>query len=485
MQKNRGQILLAIYLFLAIYLLPIFTRDNSPNELTRWATAAAIIEKSSFEIGWTRDLIGNNVEAISRDSAEMYSDKAPGTAVLAAPFYALTRLFVGAPTTENIRISWFVMRFFIATLPLFVLALWLYKRDVDEYSLAALLFATPLFLYSLLFFSHVLVGVCLYFVFRLLYDTDRIFLRNCLAAGLLAGIAVSCEYGAVIPVFVFGAGLYFADKRERGLRLICFFAGISPFAIFLLIYNFWLFGSPFFPLENSFAVSTAADASVFGYPTPDKIYQWLFSPARGVFFYSPLLIFSVFAFFTSRERRTLRHRVKIFSVALSVLILCGYDFRNDDWTMGARHLILIVPLLLDSFFDGEIEYYPSFWRAFLLGASIILCAVPVLTFPFAPSKFLFPHKDLWAKLIISEAWFMPNLAGVFGFSASFWTILPVLILFVAILYTVWRSAKFPARFFAGIFCAALLITAYLVIPPTENAKNNFQRFIESTDHREK
>ena len=62
------------------------------------------------------------------------------------------------------------MRFCLGTLPLLFLAIWLYQKDIDEFSLATLLFATPLFLYSLLFFSHVLVAVLIYFIFRLLFD---------------------------------------------------------------------------------------------------------------------------------------------------------------------------------------------------------------------------------------------------------------------------------------------------------------------------
>ena len=224
----------------------MFPHGGSANELTRWATAVLLVEKGSFEISWTENLIGKNVDT-ARVGDKTYSNKPPGTAILAAPFYALTRLFIGAPDASNIRISWFVMRIFLSTLPLLFLAFWLYGRDVDEISLAALLFGTPLFIYSLLFFSHVLVAVFLYFAFRLLYDTERIFLRNCFVAGLLSGLAVTCEFPAAIPVLVFGIGLFFADKRnQNGWQNFFFFiAGGLPFALLLLIYNYAVFGSPF------------------------------------------------------------------------------------------------------------------------------------------------------------------------------------------------------------------------------------------------
>src|SRR5215213_4317190 len=224
----------------------MFPHGGSANELTRWATAASLIEKASFEISWTEDLIGKNVDT-ARVNDKTYSNKPPGTAILAAPIYALTRLFIGAPDASNIRISWFVMRLFLSTLPLLLLGLWLYNRDSDEVSLATLLFATPLFVYSLLFFSHVLVAVLLYFAFRLLYDTERIFLRNCVLAGFLSGLAVVCEFPAFVPVLVFGVGLVFADRRNqhRLQNLFIFALGGLPFALLLLIYNYAVFGSPF------------------------------------------------------------------------------------------------------------------------------------------------------------------------------------------------------------------------------------------------
>src|SRR6476659_5374 len=176
----------------------MFPHGGSANELSRWATAASLVEHGSFEISWTEPLIGPN-EDTSRSGDKIYSNKAPGTAVLAAPFYAITRLFVGPPDPLNIRVSWFVIRFFLSTLPLRLLGLWFYSRESDELSLAILLFATPLFLYSLLFFSHVFVAVVIYFAFRVIFDQRYILPWHAFSAGVLCGIDVISEFPAVIP----------------------------------------------------------------------------------------------------------------------------------------------------------------------------------------------------------------------------------------------------------------------------------------------
>ncbi len=464
-----------------MYLLPMFPHGGSANELTRWATAVSLVEKSSFEISWTEDLIGKNVDT-ARINDKTYSNKPPGTAVLAAPIYALTRIFIGAPDASNIRISWFVMRFFLSTLPLLLLGFWLYNRDTDEVSLAALLFATPLFVYSLLFFSHVLVAVLLYFAFRLLYDTERIFLRNCTLAGFFCGFAVTCEFPAVVPVAVFAIGLFFADKRnESSWQNVFFFAlGGAPFAVLLLIYNYAIFGSPFalsYAYESFPEWAEVAGQGVFGigFPTLSNIYLLLISPARGLFFFAPILFLPMIAFFTSRERKTWRHRVKVAAIVVSILVMCGHGAAHGGWAFGARYLVFILPLMLDSFFDGEIFEFSNVWQGMLFTVSFLLCTLPALTFPFAPPEFKYPHNNFWGKFLFYENWFTPNLANVFGISSGVWSILPVLAALVAVLIILRRYARRPPRFTIGIFAGLIMVGGYLALPNLDNAENEFRR----------
>ena len=459
----------------------MFPHGGSANELTRWATAASLVEKSSFEISWTENLIGKNVDT-ARINDKTYSNKPPGTAVLAAPFYALTRLFTGAPDASNIRISWFVMRFFLSTLPLLLLGLWLYSRESDEISLATLLFATPLFVYSLLFFSHVLVAVLIYFAFRLLYDTQRVFLRNCLAAGMLSGFAVTCEFPAIVPVLVFGVGLVFADRRNESLwQNIFFFAlGGLPFAVLLLIYNYSIFGSPFslsYAYESFPEWAEVAGQGVFGisYPTPSNLYLLLFSPARGLFFYAPVLLLPLVAFFTSRERKSWRHRVKVATILVSILVMCGHGAAHGGWATGARYLVFILPLMLDSFFDGEIFDFSNVWQGVLFAISFLLCTIPALTFPFAPPEFKYPHNNFWGKFLYQENWFTPNLANVFGLSSSIWSLLPVLISLIAVLFILRRYARMPSRFTIGLLVGLVMVGVYLALPNLDNDENKFRR----------
>ncbi|NNE97984.1 MAG: hypothetical protein HKN25_03075 [Pyrinomonadaceae bacterium] len=453
-QGNNGLFLLAIYVFLAIYLLPIFPNGGSENDLTRWASTASLVENNSFEISWTKDLIdGDFADVIESPEGEIYSKNPPGITILSAPFYALTRVIIGKPTRENVRTSWFVMRFAIGSLPLIFFAFWLLNHEVDAYSVGILLFATPLFPYSLLYYSHVLVAILVYLAFRAIYDTPRVFPERCFIAGLLLGFSLICEYSALVPIVVFGLGLLFTEPRDRFRRILFYLSGIAPFFFVLALYNRIVFGS---------ALSVFSQNEII-YPTLSGIYQLLVSPSHGLFVWSPVLIFSVFAFVDSEERGFKRHIVKIFTCILTFAAVCGFSEKYGGASIGARHLIIIIPLLLDSIFDGDIDNYPSLWRGFFFTVSFLLCTIPILTYPFAPTELQFPHNSFWQPLLYETNWFTLTMANTFGVVNNVWTILPAMILLLLAVYFVWRDAKFPFKFAVGVLAGFLLVGNYMFL----------------------
>lgn len=475
MANDRRALILILYTFISVYLLPIFPHGGSANELTRWATAASIVEKGSFEISWTEPLIGPNVDTAKIDG-RTYSNKAPGTALLSVPFYAAARAFIGPPTASNIRISWYIMRLGIATLPLLLLAIWLYFRDVDAIGLATLLFATPLFIYSSLLFSHVAAAVLVYLAFRLLFDTRFISPLRSLWAGMAAGVAVISEFPAIFAVAVFGIGLLFTDKRERLSRLMYFVLGGLPFAIFLLAYNNSLFGSPFsmsYAHESFPEWAEVAGQGVFGigFPTLSNVWLLLFSPSRGLFFFSPILLLAALSFYRSPDVKSLRHKVKFAAILISILLLCGHGAAHGGWAAGARYLVFIIPLLLDSVFDGELYDSSNIWQGALLGLSILFCALPMLTFPFAPPEFTYPHNDFWFAFIWQEGWYVPTIGAAIGLGTGILAVLPIIAAYLLVLFVVWRSMRRPKRFAIGFAAAVLVFSVYISIPNLRENEN--------------
>ena len=192
-------------------------------------------------------------------------------------------------------------------------------------------------------------------------------------------------------------------------------------------------------------------------------------------------MFSFIAIFDSDDRGFRRHRVKLITIFLTLIAVLGFTEKYGGDSIGARHLIIIVPLLLDSFFDGEIEDYSSLWRGFLFTVSFLFCTIPMLTYSFAPSGLEFPHNSFWQPLLYDANFFTLTLANTFGLVNNIWTILPAIILLLLAIYLVWRAAKFPFRFAVGIFAGILLVGNYMFLTDfePEKAKLRIEKIVKS------
>ncbi len=451
-RTNSGVVLLGIYLVLAIYLVPLYPDAGSSNELTDWATTVALVENNSFNLAPIAAGTGLKLEAKTEVRGEaVYSTKAPGLSMLSAPFYAITRLALGAPHSGNVVTSWYVLRIVFGVLPLFLLAYWLYNREVDSYSLGALLFATPIFGYSLVYSPFVFSAILVYMAFRLLWDPVRVMPGTCFSAAFLLGVAGLCTYAAFVPMLVFGIALLSTERIERSRRIIFFLAGITPPIALLLIHQYVLFGNPLAFLSFG----------GFGLPGLDSLYTFLISPELGLLIFSPILILGVLAFFSPEEAGSKRHFIKICAIILTLAVLLGIDDTPNSWTIGPRRLILVMPLLLDSFFDGEIEEYPSHWRGLLFSISFALCTIPAVTSIFAPTAAQFPHNSIWKPELFDKGVYGLTLINTYGLPVSHWTILPVPILLALALFLIWRDSKFPIPYALGTLAGLGLTAVYM------------------------
>ncbi|MGI8882835.1 MAG: tetratricopeptide repeat protein, partial [Pyrinomonadaceae bacterium] len=174
-------------------------------------------------------------------------------------------------------------------------------------------------------------------------------------------------------------------------------------------------------------------------------------------------------------RKSLRHKIKIAAIIFSILILCGHGAAHGGWAFGARYLVFIIPLLLDSFFDGETNNFPSLWRGLLFTVSLFFCTVPALTFSFAPPEFAFPHNNFWIPFLIQENWFTPTLGDVLGIPNGFWTILPAIICIFAVFYFVWRDSFDPKQFGIGFLIGIVFVGFYFFGFNFDNFDSQFRR----------
>jgi hypothetical protein len=434
MSTTRATVIVALFAIVSLLVIPIYPHFLSPNEFTRWALATAVVEHHTTEVSEIAPMLGPMFEDLARVDGRLYSNKAPGTAVVGTIGYLVAR-----PFTTSIRPLLTAMRLVAATLPVILLALLvialanrLGHGDRVPFVVAALLFGTPLFAYGLLLFSHALVAAALFAAWAFLFVNDRPVI-----AGALIGIAVASEYPAAIPALVL---LIASSTDGRWSRLMKIIAGGLPFAVALAAYHYFSFGSVFrLPYGNDqYPVFRELSRSgIFGIqlPSPLTMLKFFFDPGFGLFVLSPVLILSLPAFVNARRELGLRSFSAFVLTPLStILVYSGYPNWQGGWSVGARYILPIVPFLASA-----LLFRKEHWlEPLLLGYSAVTIALVSLTFPFVPTDFTVPWGTLsmpllrhglvapnllhllWRPLAIAVPFLLVALALILATERRFW-----------------------------------------------------------------
>ncbi len=402
------------YALLALILIPVYPHFVSPNELTRWLLAAAIVEERTIEVSRPAALLGPRFEDLAERDGRLYSNKAPGLAFLSLPGYVAARPFAGPPSSGSIRMTANAMRVAGATIPLLLLAILFIRLGgrlgIGEQRIAivvfVLLFATPLFAYGLLLFSHAVVAAALFGGWALLFARERA-PRTEWTAGVLLAVAVASEYPAAVPVAVIVVALAIAREWRTLLRVV---AGAAPIAAALMVYQHLAFGSAFrlSPLYDRLPEYRELGRSgLFGlqFPSPSIALRLLFDPGRGLLVFAPIVLLAIPALAHARRALSpIAFRTMLAIPAVLFVVYASYPNWHGGWAVGPRYLtaclpFLVLPLL---FRDGAV------WESLLSGWSAAAIALTALVFPFVPNAFPFPWMTLSIPLL-ADGLIAPNV----------------------------------------------------------------------------
>ncbi|MBL8112837.1 MAG: hypothetical protein JNK60_08135, partial [Acidobacteria bacterium] len=344
------------YALLALLVVPVYPHFLSPNEVSRWALAASIVEKGTPEITEVLASIGGSIEDVSVREGRLYSNKAPGLAFLSLPGYLAARGLNGAASPGTLRAGQNAMRIAGATVPALVLGLVLGAAALARGASPrraglltfALLFGTPVFAYGLLLFSHVLAAACLLGCFTLLFPpSGPVAPVRVVSAGALVGLATISEYTTAVP----GALLLGCFAAAHGLRAaLPALAGGGPFAAALGLYNEVCFGGPF-RLSTAFEAPPEqielASRGFFGvqFPGLDRLWALLGGPSEGLLVFSPFLALAPLGFRAAAKTLPRAACVALAGVPLSILLLHA-GFPHGGWTVGSRYLVPALPFLV-------------------------------------------------------------------------------------------------------------------------------------------
>ena len=296
--------------------------------------------------------------------------------------------------------------------------------------------ATMILPFSTLYFSHVLSALLAFGAFALCWREREGPSRPLLlaVAGLLAGLAIVCEYPLAIAAIVVGV---YALARGGGAGLVrrgaAYGAGLAAGVAPLLAYQWWAFGSPLHTTYVGAVAETGVsghdvlglnDAGVFGItmPRPGDTLSLLFS-GRGLLTLTPVLVMAVAGLVAMHRSGRRAEARTIGAVALAYLVYnSGYWLPMGGGSPGPRFLIPILPFL-------AVGFGPAWrrWPAVTLALTAISATTMVaatMTYPMIGTQ----DPGEWVRRLVDWGWYQHSVLDMLGIAHGLKSILPFALL---------------------------------------------------------
>lgn len=321
--------------------------EGKPVDLTLWDDELGRLRgEGTLEVQGPRYLI----VPVVGDGGAFASTFNPGAALAALPFFALIRAWLGDPRDVPAAL-WFGGKFIAASYVAASAALvFLMARGYTgrgraaalalAYGLGTSVWSTS----SQGLWQH---GPTEFFLMLGVYWLSRPGGTPWRATGTGASLGMATLCRPTMVFFVLAAA---ADWLLRSRRaFVAYVLAGLPMASFLLVYNHLFFGSPFSFGESlvlSHALDKTGGTDIF--PTP----LWvgglvsLVSPSRGLFVFSPFLLWALpGAYATWRRAELARLRCLAIGVLGVWLVQFGYFDYWGGWCYGNRTLVDTTPIL--------------------------------------------------------------------------------------------------------------------------------------------
>jgi hypothetical protein len=358
---------------------------------------------------------------VTYERGHFYPNKAPGTSFLATPAYFViynVEKLCGATPDDWWTLTlnaWLTTVFSVGLMSalgcvIFFRLAFTWSERIVPSLLAALTFGfgTLFFPYATMLYEHNISAVALLLSFYFLYvsakdraptevstaSEDNGLRLRLLLAGFCAGFAAITTYIVALIVVLLG-GYLLRAVRKRGVWL---WYGLGVLGPFLLIcaHNFVCFGTPFttnYSHQNPMFV-TEGDATLGVFVGPAKFGgHWLtylayllktaavllFSPFRGLFFGSPVLLFGVVGLVQMFREKTFRREAILCGLVCAVLLAVNtsYNGWHGGWTTGPRYLIPALPFLALPMVFGFVRFPKMTGALAALSVAIGLLATAV------------------------------------------------------------------------------------------------------------
>lgn len=388
--------------FIVLVSTAYFHQGPQPNTNSRFNLIQSLLDDQSIQID---RFSGNTIDKAFREG-HYYSDKAPGLSFLGtivlAPFHVLFNA-IDLQARTRLQLELYLVTFFLLNLLTAISAVFFFRLSCEllgpkcvslSFAVTLLSFLSTLALpYSTTLFSSQLTANLLFLSFyhlRKFSEIYRSYAKTIFLAFIISYICI-VEYPAAPVAAIFGAYLFIKllQKKEYKLATISVVPGIFILCL-ILFYNYHAFGSAFSIGYSHLQLTPFYDGMAEGFfglkfPTPERIYQLLFSSYRGLFFFNPILFFSLlgllYGLYISRFRNL---SIIISGLFLYFLFLnASYYFWEGGACIGPRHLVPVLPFLLVALLLLPKSWIlsPLFWTTGLVSFIFMIVSTTVNVVP--------------------------------------------------------------------------------------------------------
>lgn len=470
---------LAIALAL-LYVFPYFPGIRSANELPRVYLTMAMVDDGTFAIDRGVARYGATAD-VSPHAGHQYSNKAPGSSMLAVPAYvalkAVTRVVAGRPPTLG-EMFW-TFRIWTGVVPtlifLALLARFLQRfaptTSARRLTLVGYALGSMAMVYSVLFIAHQLSAVCIagawIVAVGVVDDGGRD--RRMALAGFLAGCAPLVDYQATfagVPVAGYIAVRLWQTRRGWAPVVWAVAGAIGPLVV-LLAYHAACFGSPWktgYDASETFAFHH--QKGFLGFDT----LRWValsgstVAGDNGLFVFMPAALLAVPGWALLWRRGQRGHAAVSASIAVLYLtFISGLSFWRGGWQFGPRYVTVMLPFLLPAiaatldWLDERGGWRAVGWAAVGLGMAIY--TLGVATFPHFPEKFRNPLYELVLRML-GDGLVAPNLGRGLGLPGV-WSVAPLFALVVGLWLAAVRGPGGRARWRDAALAVALATAVFV------------------------
>jgi hypothetical protein len=165
-------------------------------------------------------------------------------------------------------------------------------------------------------------------------------------AGLLSGLMLSL--GLVFrttSILAVPAILLLQKKNNERLKVLM---SLTIGFAFVLLYNYYRFGNP---LETGYSLAwSLAHSDKFDFWSfsgfPEAFFGFLFSPGKGLIFFSTTIVIALFGIKTFWEKQQLIfYAILLISAAYLIIFSLNFAWHGSIWSYGPRYILPIIPFL--------------------------------------------------------------------------------------------------------------------------------------------